>query len=260
MKIELIDGLLPGLPQESIFERYRRSPGNEIKSGKFLSPESSSALVANAFGYFLDPRKTLPNLGCLPDSLGSPKIVNLEVERRFPWSGGRHPWLDVLVDTNSATIGIESKRYEPYRTKKAGTFAEAYWRDVWGDKMARYCRLRDEIADGRSIFNRLDAVQLIKHAFGLRTSVHRQGDVSAGKTPWLVYLYAEPKSWPSGASIDHSNVVDHRREIADFARRIDGDEVHFVSLSYGELLQTWKQADSSVIRAHAKRIKTAFDL
>jgi len=30
------------------------APGNEIESGKFASPESSAALVANAFGLFLD--------------------------------------------------------------------------------------------------------------------------------------------------------------------------------------------------------------
>ncbi len=260
MKSDLVDGLLPGLPREIIFERYRRSPGNEIESGKFLSPESSSALVANAFGYFLEPRRTLPHLRWLPDSLGPPIQVDLEVECRFPWSGGRHPWLDVLVDTGTATIGIESKRYEPYRTKKAGKFAEAYQRDVWGDKMARYCRLRDEITDGRAKFKRLDAVQLVKHAFGLRTSVHRSGGGGFGKIPWLVYLYAEPKSWPDGTSIDPGNMIDHRQEIADFAQRIDGDEVRFASLSYSDLLQVWKLAESPGIRAHAKRIESAFDL
>jgi hypothetical protein len=46
--------LLPGLPVELIRACYAAAPGNEIESGKFASSESSAALVANAFGFFLD--------------------------------------------------------------------------------------------------------------------------------------------------------------------------------------------------------------
>jgi hypothetical protein len=50
----MIDDLfLPGLPAELIRAAYLNAPGNEIVSGKFASLESSAALVANAFGFFL---------------------------------------------------------------------------------------------------------------------------------------------------------------------------------------------------------------
>ena len=42
--------LLPGLPVDLIRACYATASGNEITSGKFASPESSSALAANTSG------------------------------------------------------------------------------------------------------------------------------------------------------------------------------------------------------------------
>jgi len=54
------EGLLSYLPREPILEAFDRSPGNEIKSGKFLNPELSAALAAKTFGYFIDKPERLP--------------------------------------------------------------------------------------------------------------------------------------------------------------------------------------------------------
>jgi hypothetical protein len=51
---------LPDLPVDLIVESLKKSPGNELSSGKFDSPESSAALVANAFGWFLQRLDLLP--------------------------------------------------------------------------------------------------------------------------------------------------------------------------------------------------------
>lgn len=51
---------LPGVPAEAVLAALSRSPGNELASGKFASPESSAALAVNAFGWFLDRTGTLP--------------------------------------------------------------------------------------------------------------------------------------------------------------------------------------------------------
>ena len=48
---DLAKVLLPGVPAEEVLACYRRAKGNEIGNGKFASPESSSALVANTFGF-----------------------------------------------------------------------------------------------------------------------------------------------------------------------------------------------------------------
>lgn len=70
--------LLPGLPVEEILACYAAAAGNEIDSGKFGSIESSAALAANTFGFFLRSPQLLP---AFPDTqdLGWPaSMVTLE--------------------------------------------------------------------------------------------------------------------------------------------------------------------------------------
>ena len=61
---------MPGPQIEAIFDA---AAGNEIATGKFDSPESSAALAANAFGFFLQRASDLPALpGCWKRDLGQP--------------------------------------------------------------------------------------------------------------------------------------------------------------------------------------------
>ena len=53
---------LPDLPVDGIMECLKRSPGHEVRTGKFDGPESSASLVANAFGWFLNRAQVLPPL------------------------------------------------------------------------------------------------------------------------------------------------------------------------------------------------------
>ena len=253
----LQDGLLTGLPVGLIRARYSAAPGNEIASGKFRSKESSAALAANSFGLFLERPQDLPPLPLGRQPTWPALSVELEVENRFPWKGGRHPWLDVLIQTATSSIGIESKRYEPFRTKCRADFSDAYWRPVWGDAMTGYCRVRDGLRSGAIQFDRLDAVQLVKHAFGLRTAVHGR-DKANGKKAVLVYLYAEPASWPNGRPVNSEHRAAHLREIHAFHELVAGDEVSFVPLSYAELLDDWQTANDTHVREHAAAIRTTF--
>jgi hypothetical protein len=63
---------------------------------------------------------------------GTAQKVCLEGQLRFPWRGGDYPWLDVVVTTQHALIGIEAKRYEPFRDQESASFSKAYLRHVWG--------------------------------------------------------------------------------------------------------------------------------
>jgi hypothetical protein len=154
-------------------------------------------------------------------------------------------------------LGIESKRYEPFRSKRKAELSEAYWRPVWGEQMERYCRLRDDLRSNAVDFHRLDVAQLIKHAFGLRTRVHRESGAH-GKKPLLLYLYAEPISWPDGRPIPAKQIAAHRNEISLFAERVAGDEVSFAALSYRELLNAWRNSKDMNVRAHADVIMATF--
>jgi hypothetical protein len=118
-------------------------------------------------------------------------------------------------------------------------------------------------------FERLDAAQLVKHAFGLRTAVQPRAK-HAGKRPVLFYLYAEPESWPGRKrSVPLEGRIAHRREIVAFSDVVAGNEVVFHSCSYSELLADWCRATiwmswaaqpNHLIRAHAAALMERFDI
>jgi hypothetical protein len=225
---------LPGVPVEQVEAALIAAGGNEIDSGKFGSPESSAALAVNAFGWFINRPHDLPPFPGLAD-IGLPATrVDVERQMRFPWRGGRHPWLDAAVETPTHLIGVESKRFEPFRDKKKVKLSDAYNRDVWGDGMAPFTRMRDGLRATEVCFAHLDAAQLVKHAFGLVAEGRR-----TGKSPVLLYLYAEPTTH-GGKSIAPELLLRHRADITAFASIVSGAAVRFAACSYREWLAGWK--------------------
>ena len=252
---------LPGVPGEQIEEIYNAAPGNEIAGGKFDSPESSAALAANTFGFFLNRPGDLPPLPGCEDAEWPAASLDLEKEVRFPWKARwGHPVMDAVTATCSALIGIESKRFEPFRDKPEAHFADTYWRDVWGDCMNGYQGVRDEIHAIPDTYAHLDAAQLVKHALALRTRVAAKKQFD-GLQPHLIYLYAEPTIWPrNGRPVDDDVKAAHREEIKHFAQSVEGDEVRFVACSYRDLLAACEQSDNAEIREHARGVIGRFSL
>ena len=249
---------LPGVPAAEIERALMAAPGNEIGRRKFDHPESSAALAVNAFGFFLHRAAEMPVLpGC--ERAGWPaRSVSVETTVRFPWRGGRHPVPDCLIATRSALIGVESKRYEPFRPRKLPNLSKAYWRDVWGNRMTGYAGVRDALRSNPQRYSCLDAAQLVKHAFALRTEVHRNGP-HAGLRPMLLYVYAEPDVWVrTGRRVDDDAKRRHLAELESFAAGVAGDEVVFVPCSYRRLLETWLSASDQTIRDHARAVVDRF--
>lgn len=224
---------LPGVPEDLVRAALSKAGGNEIDSGKLDSPESSAALAANAFGWFIERPADLPPFPAPADLDWPATRVDVERQMRFPWGGGRHPWLDAAVETATHVIGVESKRFEPFRDLKTVSLSDAYDRDVWGERMAPFTAMRDSLRAGSTAFAHLDAAQLVKHAFGLVTEGRR-----LGKTPVLLYLYAEPERRGS-ERISPEAMERHRAEIADFGAVVAGAEVRFAACSYREWLSGW---------------------
>lgn len=248
------DRFLPGVPRREIEDIYNAAPGKEIVSGKFDSPESSAALAANTFGFFLNQPSDLPPLPGCEDVEWPPSSLALEKKVSLPWRGGTHPVLDVLVPTLSSLIGIESKRFDPFRDKPKAHFSDAYWRDVWGDCMSGYQGIRDALRDNGSLYVSLKADQLVKHALGLRTRT-RPGESYASLSPILFYLYAEPDLLPnSNKRISDDAKAVHRDELRHFAQSVQGDEVRFVACTYRDLLATWRGNASPQIRDHVRAV------
>ena len=253
---------LPGVPGTQIEEIFNAAPGKEIASGKFDSPESSAALAANTFGFFLNRARDLPSLPRCEDIKWPATSLYVEKEVRFPWRGGRHPWLDALVVTPSALIGVESKRFEPYRSGKShGGFSDVFWdrkEHRWGGRMEGYQGVRDEVNANPEAYAHLDAAQLVKHALALQTRVGPRKQFDGLKSV-LFYLYAEPDTWPrDGKPVDVEAKAAHREQISRFAQSVAGDEVRFVACSYRELLATWERSEESEIREHARAVVRRF--
>ena len=249
---------LPSVPGAEIESILNAAPGNEIGTGKFDSPESSAALAVNAFGFFLRRASDLPPLPGCEEEIWPARSLFIEAGLRFPWRGGRHPVLDCLVETPSALIGIESKRFEPFRSRRPSPLSDAYWCPVWGDQMGGYERVRDGLRDNPERFAHLDAAQLFKHAFALRSEVYRR-ERRRPFRPILFYLYAEPEVWPaSGEAVDERAKARHRNEIETFGAVVVDDEVSFVSCPWRRILAAWADQPDNCIRAHAQAVTARF--
>lgn len=254
---------LPGVPGAQI-ERslskgaYRREIApRENAPPRIDSKVSSAALVMNTFGFFFEKPSALPLLPDCKDYWWPPRKLMFEKPLNFPWKGGRHPELDVVIPTASVVVGLESKRYEPFARKswakdpfESGKFREPqWWAGMNGYKVIR---------DGFREFTHLDAPQLVKHALGLRARVQRNREFYRLR-PVLLYLYAEPETWANnGNPVDPNAKAQHRREIAEFAAAVADDEVAFVSRDYRQLLAGWQQNDDPEIAAHAARVIERF--
>lgn len=249
------DWFLPGLDADRIGTFYRGAPGNEFDSGKFGHPDSSAALAANAFGFFLAAPQNLPPLPGIAASDWAPETVTLETSLRFPWAGGHHPCLDVVVQGERLLVGIESKRHEPFRDRHAPDFSKAYWRPVWGERMSGFERVRDGLRDNSLTYRHLGATQLVKHAFGLRSEMARRHPQISRAI--LFYLYAEAPARTDGTCQPPEDHARHRAEIADFAARVAGDEVAFLSCSYAGLLAAWRAHHPETAR-HAEAVAARF--
>ena len=121
------------------------------------------------------------------------------------------------------------------------------------------CTYKDALKSEELEYQTLDAAQLVKHAFGIRSEVHRSGDFK-GLRPVLLYLYAEPAPWPSGRSVAEGKLLKHCDEIQDFKSRVLGDEVEFHDLSYQSLLSTWISSGDAGVSEHAANILDRFTL
>ncbi|HEX3993776.1 MAG TPA: hypothetical protein VHX39_21610 [Acetobacteraceae bacterium] len=127
-------------------------------------------------------------------------------------------------------IGIESKRFEPFRDARRVSFSDAYMQHDRGEHMNRYGKVRDKLRSRDVRYHYLDAARLVEHAYWLVTEGRR-----IGRKPMLFYLFSEPTA-RGGHLITAEDRKRHRDEIFDFAARVAGDEVAFGTTSYREFL------------------------
>jgi hypothetical protein len=232
--VDVADNLLPGLRVADIKKEFKAGAGGELK-GKMRAPWSSSALAVNSFLPWRTSRKAVGLLGLGPLS------PTFTFEAKCPNKvSGTPPHLDVLFETDTAVVAVESKCTEFVQ----GSAHKAV--------SARYLALearRDPRASSRwfavlsqtAAFPLLDSYQLVKHFLGLRNTY-------PDRALTLVYLYWEPPN------ADREPVfLAHRDEVARFAALVAGDETcRFVHASYAELWREWagRRDDSQWLARH----------
>ena len=113
---------LPGVPRREIEEIFSSAAGNEISSGKFDSPESSAALAANSFGFFLNRPSHLPPLpGCENESWPAQKERKAAAYYVCKWAICRIPQYSIIYLYHTG-IGViaKGKATDSFRKKAFG--------------------------------------------------------------------------------------------------------------------------------------------
>lgn len=233
------DNLVPSVIIPDFDADLRQGSGDEL-SGKFRAPHSSSALAVNCFGPF---KRHLSDLRLR----GVDGFTKLYFEKKCPIGvRGTPPNLDVLIERADSVIAIESKCTE-YFSPHAARFSASYQTGIrdarrktgWFQEMLR-------LIEAPRTYRRLDAAQLVKHAFGLMHCY-------PGRRLTLLYLYWEPLN-----AADYPLFEEHRREIAAFAVRTAGPHLAFASMTYNELWSFWDDPAPRWLRTHLRHLRARY--
>jgi hypothetical protein len=245
------DNLIDGVTPADFEADLRESPGGELtdrpgEPAKFRAVFSSAALAVNTFGPFRHH----------PDRLLMDGLSGF-TEARFEFScpndlRGTNPQFDFFAQSPSSVLAIESKFLETlcavpaefspqYVAPFVGTGTDA------GIAERPWAAMFRILGDDPRIYSHLDAAQLVKHYLGLKRHFPDRQRV-------LAYVFWEP----TNASAIYE-FVSHRKEVADFARRVGGCETRFVALSYRDLISEWQDASSwPGMSEHVSRLRDRY--
>ncbi len=237
-----IDNLIPGTEPAWFEAELNEGDGQELK-GKFKAAHSSSALAANTFARFKIAPDQL-NLVCASG------FEAFRFEAKCPAISGRNPPnLDLLVQSRSKVVGVESKCTEHLRTH-VPKFAPAYDQQITdGRRGSAWFQLMRVLIAEPTRYRRVDAAQLVKHAYGL-------AHCFPGQDVTLLYLYWEPRNAEALPEL-----AEHREEVAKFAREVAGSFPSFAHLSYRHLWDTWGQmASPTWLPEHLAALRARYDI
>lgn len=214
---------------DEIKQALEQGDGNELSCNgsnkpKFCALHSSAALCVNSFMPFIEYTNQLPFL----HETNYPKI---EFEKKLQ-TGISTPNVDVLLENEAYSIGVESKFLETLSVKKTKSLQTYIKRkksidsipESFFDMIQRYL---DKNYEGY-----LDVSQLIKHTLGLIKYAKIQHT-----RPKLVYIYWTPKA----DGFLPSSFQKHNEELKSFSEDIR-PFIDFTSMSYEDL---WDDMEKS---------------
>jgi hypothetical protein len=237
------ENLIAGVELSDIEADFRQGDGGELE-GKFRAAHSSSALAANTFGPF---KRGIEDLVIFHNA----GFKTLQFERKCPHglAGRRPPNLDLVLESGTGVIGVESKCLEYFSSKDAD-FADAYEEEIKDERReGPWFAHMQVLRSAPDLYRSLDAAQLIKHAFGLARTF-------AGQNVHLLYLFWEPRN-----SDDFGHFRAHRDEAEQFAAAISGGSPTFSFATYDELWRQWERtAPPPWLKTHVARLRTRYDI
>jgi len=233
-----VNSVIDGITTEMFCCDLIRGDGGELSNSsgsapKFNSISSSASLAVSTFA----PWKT--RLSELIVDLGTKQMTGfdkLEFEHiahtAIP-KAKKHPNLDVWLESDDAILAIECKfcEYLGERTEKA-SLHNAYKRlAATMDRNNPWVKAINLFTgnNGECKFRFFDAVQIIRHYFGVLNS--------GQKEKHLLYLYWHPENedWMDIHPFDL-----HMKELKEFSELVSlATDVQFHNLSFNELLNQW---------------------
>lgn len=225
---DYLNNLVPHIEPSMFEEDIRQGSGSELDNRgksppKFTAAYSSTALAVNCFAPF---KSYIDDLGLL----GQCGFKKISFEHQCPiWPENQQltpPNLDALAKSERGVVGIESKCTEILGSKKA-KFASRYESVVEKQLDRPWLETYLALKDDPTLFNRLDAAQLVKHCLGLRSTFPNR-DIS------LVYIFWEPEN-----ALDFEIFKTHRSEVQKFTAMVTGSTMKFAAISYLELWKSW---------------------
>ena len=173
------DRFLPGVPGADIERILDAAPGDEIGRGKFDHPESSAALAANAFGFFLHRARELPPLPGCPD-VGWPRpFASDRSDGPIPMVRRAPPGARL---SRRHAVGAHRNRIQTLRAVFADTRPPTSAKPTRDPSGAIAWRVTSESGTRSAITPATTPssmpAQLVKHAFALRSEVPSPGHAS----------------------------------------------------------------------------------
>jgi hypothetical protein len=235
---ERTHNLLPGIELKDFESELSAGSGDELKR-KFRAVHSCSALVVNTFAPFKkDPSRL--NL------CGAQGFRSIRFEQKLSTGlGGTPPNLDLVAESDTDVVAVESKLLEYFSPKKP-SFSKSYRKGRLPQAEDKWLALMESLRG--SAPKHLDVAQLIKHYFSLRnTTEYTKRNIT------LLYLFWEPEN-----SSKFDIFQKHRDELNEFAHDVANTSIKFVYQSYQELWSEW--IAEGIFETHVKKLQARYSI
>ena len=240
------DSLVEGIDADAVRRAFEtadsRGPGS--RQPRLYAAHSDIMLLVNVLAPWLND---LPAL----ELAGRHGFRDLRFEIRLPAVEGEAAgWLPALLVAPGGIVGVESD-CTGYLSGHPVKFPEAQDR-FWDDREENgWRREMRALQAGEHGYARLDAARLVKQYMGLRLLLEAAAGDDGRRAPaTLLYLYWEPLNSARFAECD-----EHRAEIGQFAKAVEGADIAFAAKSYFDLWADWARGEApSWLPLHITRL------